>query len=145
LGDRFFGVISAHVPGAEAAKFDFTSALAAELLKILSKALMPLIELSGAQLAPPGVSMLPDDNFSSQSEEGSVSSMPSEATSDQKSEVQEVEQIALPTPTLKKNLNSAQNVTLPLDKEKNLNKTGPSKNSIQNVPDELPVILPPPL
>ncbi len=52
VGDRFFGVISAHVPGAEAAKFDFTSALAAELLKILSSALVPMIERSGAELSP---------------------------------------------------------------------------------------------
>ena len=34
IGDRFFGVISAHVPGEEAAKFDFTSALAAERWRI---------------------------------------------------------------------------------------------------------------
>ncbi len=54
VGDRFFGVISAHVPGAEAAKFDFTSALAAELLKILSSALVPMIERSGAELSPFG-------------------------------------------------------------------------------------------
>jgi membrane peptidoglycan carboxypeptidase len=52
VGDRFFGVISAHVPGAEAAKFDFTSALAAELLKILGSALVPMIERSGAELSP---------------------------------------------------------------------------------------------
>ncbi len=52
VGDRFFGVISAHVPGAEAAKFDFTSALSAELLKILSSALVPMIERSGAELSP---------------------------------------------------------------------------------------------
>jgi membrane peptidoglycan carboxypeptidase len=52
LGDRYFGVISAHVPGAEAAKFDFTSALAAELLKILSPSLVPMIERSNAGLSP---------------------------------------------------------------------------------------------
>jgi membrane peptidoglycan carboxypeptidase len=52
IGDRFFGVISAHVPGAEAAKFDFTSALAAELLKILAKSLVPMIEESGSGLSP---------------------------------------------------------------------------------------------
>jgi membrane peptidoglycan carboxypeptidase len=57
IGDRFFGVISAHVPGAEAAKFDFTSALAAELLKILSSALVPMIERSGTELSP-----FPDDS-----------------------------------------------------------------------------------
>lgn len=52
LGDRFFGVISAHVPGPEAADFDFTSALAAELLKILAPSLEPMIERSGAELSP---------------------------------------------------------------------------------------------
>jgi membrane peptidoglycan carboxypeptidase len=52
IGDRYFGVISAHVPGAQAAKFDFTSALAAELLKILSASLVPMIERSNAGLSP---------------------------------------------------------------------------------------------
>lgn len=52
IGDRFFGVISAHVPGEEAAKFDFTSALAAELLKIVRTSLVPMIEKSGAELSP---------------------------------------------------------------------------------------------
>jgi membrane peptidoglycan carboxypeptidase len=52
IGDRFFGVISAHVPGEEAAKFDFTSALAAELLKIVRSSLIPMIESSGAALSP---------------------------------------------------------------------------------------------
>ena len=52
IGDRFFGVISAHVPGAEAAKFDFTSSLAAELLKIVRTSLIPMMEASGAELSP---------------------------------------------------------------------------------------------
>ena len=52
IGDRFFGVISAHVPGEEAAKFDFTSALAAELLKIVRTSLIPMMESSGAALSP---------------------------------------------------------------------------------------------
>lgn len=52
IGSRFFGVISAHVPGQEAAKFDFTSALAAELLKVLAPSLVPMIERSGAELSP---------------------------------------------------------------------------------------------
>ncbi len=52
LGDRFFGVISAHVPGPEAANFDFTSALAAQLLKILAPSLQPMIERSGTALSP---------------------------------------------------------------------------------------------
>jgi membrane peptidoglycan carboxypeptidase len=52
IGDRFFGVISAHVPGQDAAKFDFTSALAAELLKVLAPSLAPMIERSGTELTP---------------------------------------------------------------------------------------------
>lgn len=52
IGDRFFGVISAHVPGQDAAKFDFTSALAAELLKVLSPSLVPMIERAGTELSP---------------------------------------------------------------------------------------------
>lgn len=52
IGDRFFGVISAHVPGQDAAKFDFTSALAAELLKVLSPSLVPMIQGAGTQLTP---------------------------------------------------------------------------------------------
>ncbi len=52
IGDRFFGVISAHVPGQDAAKFDFTSALAAELLKVLSPSLVPMIERAGTDLTP---------------------------------------------------------------------------------------------
>jgi membrane peptidoglycan carboxypeptidase len=52
IGDRFFGVISAHVPGPDAAKFDFTSALAAELLKVLSSSLVPMIEQAGTALSP---------------------------------------------------------------------------------------------
>ncbi len=43
IGEKFFGVVSAHVAGEQAAAYDFTSALAAELLKILSPQLTPLI------------------------------------------------------------------------------------------------------
>lgn len=46
LGDRFFGVVSAHVHGPEAANYDFTSALAAGLLKALAPSLTPLIHES---------------------------------------------------------------------------------------------------
>jgi membrane peptidoglycan carboxypeptidase len=54
VGDRFFGVISAHVPGPEAAKYDFTSALAAQLLRVLAPAINPLIERAGSALGPDG-------------------------------------------------------------------------------------------
>ncbi|MFV3076475.1 transglycosylase domain-containing protein [Niveispirillum fermenti] len=43
IGDRFFGVITAHVHGPEAAEYRFTSALPAQLLKILAPALNPLL------------------------------------------------------------------------------------------------------
>jgi membrane peptidoglycan carboxypeptidase len=43
LGDRFFGTVTAYVPGKEAANYHFTSALAVSLLKALSPELMPLI------------------------------------------------------------------------------------------------------
>jgi len=44
IGSRFFGVVTAHVQGEEAAKYDFTSALAASLLKALAPAISPLIQ-----------------------------------------------------------------------------------------------------
>ncbi|MBV8776420.1 MAG: glycosyl transferase family 51, partial [Alphaproteobacteria bacterium] len=43
LGDRFFGTVTAYVPGADAARFDFTSGLAVQLLKVLQPELEPLI------------------------------------------------------------------------------------------------------
>lgn len=43
IGDRHFGVITAHVHGPEAANYKFTSALPAQLLKALAPALRPLI------------------------------------------------------------------------------------------------------
>jgi hypothetical protein len=44
LGDRFFGTITAYVPGAVAIRYDFTSALAVQLLKALEPQLWPLFE-----------------------------------------------------------------------------------------------------
>ena len=46
IGDRFYGVVSAHVHGPDAANYDFTSALAAGLLKALAPSLTPLIHES---------------------------------------------------------------------------------------------------
>jgi membrane peptidoglycan carboxypeptidase len=43
LGDRFFGTVTAYVPGQDAARFHFTSALAVQLLKALEPELRPLI------------------------------------------------------------------------------------------------------
>lgn len=138
LGDRFFGVISAHVPGAEAAKFDFTSALAAELLKILSKALMPMIEASGAQLTPQGVSMLAEDNRSSQSEEGSVSSTPAQSSTEQSEAVQAIEPVAIPTAEVSKD-----KISNKLTEQREGKETRRRRGS--RYTEEVPVILPPPI
>src|SRR4051812_23014482 len=43
LGDRFFGTVTAYVPGNDAESFDFTSAIAVQLLKALKPELEPLI------------------------------------------------------------------------------------------------------
>lgn len=43
IGDRFFGVITAHVPGANAYGYRFTSALPVQVLKSLAPALQPMI------------------------------------------------------------------------------------------------------
>jgi len=49
LGDRFFGVLTASVHEPYAARYDFTSAMAVQLLKSMAPALAPLIE------SPPAV------------------------------------------------------------------------------------------
>jgi len=43
IGDRFFGTVTAFVPGAQAAKYHFTSALAVQLLTSLAPDIEPLI------------------------------------------------------------------------------------------------------
>jgi len=45
IDDRFFGTVTAYVPGPEAAKYEFTSALPVRLLGILMPALSPLIDV----------------------------------------------------------------------------------------------------
>jgi hypothetical protein len=44
IGDRFFGTITAYVPGREAAAYGFTSSLPVQILKIMAPTLKPLIE-----------------------------------------------------------------------------------------------------
>ena len=44
IGDRFFGTVTAYVDGEDADRFDFTSALAVQLLKVLEPELRPLIK-----------------------------------------------------------------------------------------------------
>ena len=43
IGDRFYGVVTAFVPGAKAANYGFTSALPVQILKELQPVLQPLI------------------------------------------------------------------------------------------------------
>jgi membrane peptidoglycan carboxypeptidase len=51
VGDRYFGTIVAHVKGPEAANYSFTSALPAQILKILGPALAPLVQRPGRYAA----------------------------------------------------------------------------------------------
>jgi hypothetical protein len=46
IDDRFFGTLTAYVPGSRAAQYDFTSALPVQLLKVLAPILAPYINLS---------------------------------------------------------------------------------------------------
>jgi membrane peptidoglycan carboxypeptidase len=60
LGDRYFGTITAYVPGAVAAQYQFTSALAVQMLKALQPQLQPLPRQGdaaavGASTPPPRV------------------------------------------------------------------------------------------
>ncbi|MGH7123662.1 MAG: transglycosylase domain-containing protein, partial [Stellaceae bacterium] len=50
IGERFYGTITAYVPGADAGNYHFTSALAAQLLKGLAPQIQPLID--GTTQAP---------------------------------------------------------------------------------------------
>ncbi|MBO0736063.1 MAG: transglycosylase domain-containing protein [Alphaproteobacteria bacterium] len=52
LGDRFFGTVTAYVPGAVAGSYHFTSALAVQLLRALEPQLQPLLN-SPITNAPP--------------------------------------------------------------------------------------------
>jgi hypothetical protein len=56
IGDRFFGTVLAFVPGKQAASYDFTSALAVEILKDLTPSFLPAIKAAEPQhftAAPP--------------------------------------------------------------------------------------------
>jgi len=58
VGERFFGTLTAYVPGAVAADYSFTSSLPVQVLKSLAPKLMPLIngiepEARNATLVPP--------------------------------------------------------------------------------------------
>jgi membrane peptidoglycan carboxypeptidase len=53
LGDRFFGTVTAYVPGEAAERFSFSSALAVQLLKVLQPELQPLIGAPATAEAAP--------------------------------------------------------------------------------------------
>jgi hypothetical protein len=59
LGDRFFGTITAYVPGAIAGSYHFTSALAVQLLRALEPQLEPLLEEPARDAAPMPISEAP--------------------------------------------------------------------------------------
>jgi membrane peptidoglycan carboxypeptidase len=50
IEDRFYGVITAHVPGRQAEKYHFTSSLAVQLFRTVAPLLQPLIERPAAGL-----------------------------------------------------------------------------------------------
>lgn len=52
LGDRFYGTITAYVPGSVAGSYHFTSALAVQLLKGIQPQLEPLLASPPAEAAP---------------------------------------------------------------------------------------------
>jgi hypothetical protein len=55
LGDRFFGTITAYVPGAAAGQYHFTSALAVQLLKAIRPELEPLLAAPAGARAGAGL------------------------------------------------------------------------------------------
>ena len=54
IDERFFGTLIAYVPGAQAARYDFTSGLTVQLLKVLAPTLMPLMNGAPSDPAVPG-------------------------------------------------------------------------------------------
>jgi membrane peptidoglycan carboxypeptidase len=68
IGDRFFGTLTAFVPGADAANYQFTSALSTQVLKYLLPTLKPLIDKS--QPLPEQTSSKPIVKHSSPKEVG---------------------------------------------------------------------------
>jgi len=57
IDERFFGTLIAYVPGAQAADYDFTSALPVQLLKVLAPTLMPLINAPADAVDTPASGM----------------------------------------------------------------------------------------
>jgi membrane peptidoglycan carboxypeptidase len=61
IGDRYFGTITAFVPGPDAAQYEFTSSLPVAILKGLAPKLMPLLDSPGGVLPDP--SRAPSGDF----------------------------------------------------------------------------------
>jgi membrane peptidoglycan carboxypeptidase len=58
LGDRFFGTITAYVPGAIAGNYHFTSAIAVQLLKAIEPQLEPLLRPPATDAPPQAISQI---------------------------------------------------------------------------------------
>ncbi|MEQ1530081.1 MAG: carboxypeptidase, partial [Methylococcales bacterium] len=67
IGDRFFGVITAYVQGADAEKYHFTSALPVQIMKFLKPTLNPLInkDSSGNAKFEPQIAVTTSDKYNS--------------------------------------------------------------------------------
>jgi membrane peptidoglycan carboxypeptidase len=63
LGNRFFGTITAHVPGLDADKYVFTSAMVAQLLKSLAPSLQPLLDQDPTVSTQPSTAEMPIPTF----------------------------------------------------------------------------------
>jgi hypothetical protein len=63
IGDRFYGTVTAFVPGESGAGYRFTSALAVQILKDLAPQLMPLIENEVPSQAGIGLQPRKVENF----------------------------------------------------------------------------------
>jgi membrane peptidoglycan carboxypeptidase len=73
LGDRFFGTITAYVPGSAAGSYHFTSALAVQLLKAIQPQLEPLLASPPAEDPPMPISeALPSPTGLRKASEGSA-------------------------------------------------------------------------
>ena len=64
IDERFFGTVTAYVPGPEAANYRFTSGLAVQILKLLAPTLQPLLhspDTSASEDMHAGVPVPPSD------------------------------------------------------------------------------------
>jgi hypothetical protein len=76
VGDRYFGVLTAFVPGAPAGKHRFTSALPVALLDLLAPAIsdrLNAVPEGGPDLSPPATSIASGEPATDATEDGSAS------------------------------------------------------------------------